>query len=167
LYVGQLCESRIVARVTTRPVIPRLAWAIFALLLLSACGTEVATDPAAQSGVEPHDPPPTIGRAPTWRPAAPQLGPCTKAGTALTVGPVESALGHRAIVVEVCNCGRSTLSFDGHMTVKLLDVRKRPIPVNLTITPSPGSPSTTFKADVDLGNTGKLELTAWSAKLAG
>jgi hypothetical protein len=37
----------------------------------------------------------------------------------------------------------------------------------LTIGPSPGSPSTTFKADVDMGNTRKLELTAWSAKLAG
>lgn len=113
------------------------------------------------------------------------------------------------------NCGRRTLTFDGYMSVKLLDVQKRPIPVKvahdtsymaidpgpkrirlargkrlvaviawsatvtdpdptrkvtatyLTITPSPGSPSTTFKADVDMGNTRKLELTAWSAKLAG
>jgi Domain of unknown function (DUF4232) len=99
------------------------------VLSLSACGTEVATDPAAQSGVKPHDPSPTIRKAPTWRPPAPQDGPCTEAGTALTVGPVEAALGHRAIVVEVRNCGRRTLTIDGYMTVEPLDVQKRLLPV--------------------------------------
>jgi hypothetical protein len=49
----------------------------------------------------------------------------------LTVGPVEAALGHRAVVVRLTNCRSAPITIDGYPNVAVLDAGRRPMKVTV------------------------------------
>ncbi|MGW7682818.1 DUF4232 domain-containing protein [Kribbella sp. NPDC054772] len=106
----------------------RQSWLVLlgALLLLSGCGT----DPAATS-----EPPPGPRLAPTIAPTpspTPPPPPCPASGPAIAVGPVEAALGHRAVVLKLTNCRSTPITLDGYPELAVLDARHRTMNVKVT-----------------------------------
>ncbi|GAA1972111.1 DUF4232 domain-containing protein [Amycolatopsis minnesotensis] len=57
--------------------------------------------------------------------------PCTREGVSLTAGPVEAALGHRASVVTMVNCGTKSLRVEGYPAVVLLDAARKPMTITI------------------------------------
>lgn len=90
--------------------------AVVAVLVVSACGR----------GEEPQPtPPPPPPPAPVTTPE----NPCTREGVSLTAGPVEAALGHRASVVTMVNCGTKSLRVEGYPAVAVLDAARKPMEI--------------------------------------
>lgn len=113
-------------------------WLLGVLLLAGGCGVESAAGPGGAPptvvtpGSEhygrPNTPtPPTV--APTPTPIPPKV--CPPNGAAITVGPVEAALGHRAVVLTLTNCRAKALTVNGYPAVEVLDIKYNK--VNLTI----------------------------------
>jgi uncharacterized protein DUF4232 len=97
----------------------RLGWLVAVLLLVGGCGTEVATDAAPR---RTPDADPTVA-TPTPKPTLPPAK-CPPSGGAITVGPVDPALGHRAVTVKLTNCGSKTLVVEGYPEVAVLNARR-------------------------------------------
>lgn len=88
----------------------------------SGCGTEVAASPQARpTAPGPSWATPVPVRTPTPTPP-PQK--CPPSGAMITVGEVEAALGHRAVVLKLTNCRARTLTLDGYPEVAVLDARR-------------------------------------------
>ncbi|MER7245149.1 DUF4232 domain-containing protein [Kribbella sp. NPDC000426] len=105
------------------------------LLLLTACGTQSAAVTSGPSLTERT--PRSLGPTPftTVHPdptPAPPRPTCPASGASITVGPVDAALGHRAVVVKLTNCRSTPITVDGYPDIAVLDADRRAM--NLTIT---------------------------------
>ncbi|MET9275200.1 DUF4232 domain-containing protein [Kribbella sp. NPDC003557] len=107
----------------------RWGWAGLACVLLisGGCGTETA---ATVGGGPPTASPrlPTVARTPT--PLPPPA--CPPSGASITVGPVEPALGHRAVVLKLTNCRAAPITVNGYPEVTVLNARRRTMNVTIT-----------------------------------
>ncbi len=56
---------------------------------------------------------------------------CLGTGVTVKSGPVEAALGHRAIVLTLTNCGPAPRTLTGYPEVRLLDKDKKPMAVQV------------------------------------
>ena len=92
------------------------------VLLVGGCGTEVAS----QGAPPPTTPVPT-GRATGGPIPTPPPKVCPASGAQVVVGPVEAALGHRAVVLTVTNCRAETLTLKGYPAVVVLDYWRKPL----------------------------------------
>jgi hypothetical protein len=109
------------------------------LLLLTACGTEsaaVTTDSRpsiTQLTPRPLGPTPftTVHPAPTPPPPPPRPT-CPASGASITVGPVEAALGHRAVTVKLTNCRSTPITVNGYPDIAVLDADRRAMNVTIT-----------------------------------
>ena len=102
------------------------AGSLCGLMVLAGCGTESAGSSA--SGVPTTPAAPTTVRAPTPTPPPPT---CPASGASITVGPVEPALGHRAVVVKLTNCRSTPINLNGYPDVAVLNAHRRKM--NLTV----------------------------------
>ncbi|MFF0345313.1 DUF4232 domain-containing protein [Kribbella sp. NPDC004875] len=114
----------------------RQAWPILlsGLLLLSGCGTETAATGAARPAPRPvpsAQPTALPTPAPTPSPTPPRPT-CPDSGASVTVGPVEAALGHRAVVVKLTNCRSTPIALNGYPEIAVLDARRRTMNVKVT-----------------------------------
>ena len=106
------------------------------LLLLTACGTQsaaVTTDRPSLTQLTPRPlgPTPFTTVHPDPTPAPPRPT-CLAFGASITVGLVDAALGHRAVVVKLTNCRSTPITVNGYPDVAVLDADRRAM--NLTIT---------------------------------
>lgn len=136
----------------------RLGWVgLSAALLLAGCGTESAT------GATPASQAPEVRRTATPTPTPTPPPPvCPASGAMITVGPVEAALGHRAVVVKLTNCRKAPITLNGYPDVGVLNGRRRPMKVTvargtsyMAIDPGPA------RIHLDKGETA-LAVVAWS-----
>jgi hypothetical protein len=97
------------------------------VLLVAGCGTEVAS----RGGPPPATPVPT-GKATGGPIPTPPPKVCPASGAQVTVGPVEAALGHRAVVLTVTNCRPKTLTLNGYPEVAVLDYWRKPLGTAVT-----------------------------------
>ncbi|MGW5191209.1 DUF4232 domain-containing protein [Kribbella sp. NPDC004138] len=70
-----------------------------------------------------------MARTPTPTPPPPT---CPPSGASITVGPVEPALGHRAVVLKLTNCRAAPLTLNGYPEVTVLNGRRRTMNVTIT-----------------------------------
>ncbi|MCX5139476.1 MULTISPECIES: DUF4232 domain-containing protein [unclassified Streptomyces] len=99
----------------------------------------------AATGPAPVTPPspPDIATAPADRPGAPArqapsptaTGGCPSSGLVVSMGPVEAALGHRAVGLTLTNCGDAPHRVDGYPSVQAVDEKGDALPVKV----NPGS----------------------------
>jgi len=108
----------------------RWGWAGLAcgLLMSAGCGTETATT-AGGGPPSVSTPAPSVAHRPTPTPPPPT---CPASGASITVGPVEPALGHRAVVLKLTNCRTKPLTLNGYPQVAVLDARRRTMNVTIT-----------------------------------
>lgn len=92
------------------------------VVLVAGCGTEVAS-----RGAPPPATPVPTGEATGGPIPTPPPKVCPASGAQVTVGPVEAALGHRAVVLTVTNCRPATLTLDGYPEVAVLDYWRKPL----------------------------------------
>ncbi|OCC12207.1 DUF4232 domain-containing protein [Streptomyces sp. PTY087I2] len=126
----------------------RAALPAAALMALTGCsgflvpageGEEPDPTPSAStSRAETLPPTPTPGAdAPSYGAPA-QTGPtsappgkCPRSGVVVDMGPVETAMMHRAVVLTLTNCGRKPYAVDGYPWVRALGEDGRPLPVKV------------------------------------
>lgn len=94
-----------------------------ALVLLAGCGTEAAGSEPAGGPTSPKASRPT----PTAPPST-----CPASGALITVGPVEPALGHRAVVLKLTNCRTTPITVNGYPAVAVLNARRHTMNVAIT-----------------------------------
>jgi len=109
---------------------------------LSGCGSEGggAAAKGRDYGVQPEelDPSdftrygetPSPGMAP--RPTAATPTACPDSGAAVTTGVVDAALGRRAVVVELVNCGTEPYKVNGYPGIGALDKDRDPLRLTIT-----------------------------------
>lgn len=104
------------------------AWVGLIALLVSAsgCGMESATGAGSDPSPRPYKTEP--GPRPTPTPTKPPKT-CPASGASITAGPVEPALGHRAMVVTVTNCRAETLTLNGYPEIGVLDGKRAKLKV--------------------------------------
>jgi hypothetical protein len=108
----------------------RRGWAglIAVLLVLSGCGTETAV-----GGIPERTPTPTRPATPTPKPTPTAPPPtCPPSGASVSVGIVEAALGHRAVVIKLTNCRAKVLTVNGYPDVTVLDAKRKRMKVTVT-----------------------------------
>ncbi|WP_233599052.1 DUF4232 domain-containing protein [Amycolatopsis sp. WAC 01375] len=78
-------------------------------------------------------PPPPAPPPPAETPVPGTVEPAGCLGTGITVksGPVDAALGHRAVVLTLTNCGTAPRTLTGYPEIRLLDKEKRPMAVEV------------------------------------
>ncbi|TXS47130.1 DUF4232 domain-containing protein [Streptomyces sp. OR43] len=93
----------------------------------TAAGGARATTPSA----------PALASAPVTRqaPAPTATGGCPASGLVVDMGPVEAALGHRAVGLTLTNCGAGPHRVNGYPSVRALDENGDALPVEV----NPGS----------------------------
>ncbi|WP_409497230.1 DUF4232 domain-containing protein [Amycolatopsis sp. cmx-11-12] len=79
----------------------------------------------------PPPPPPVPQTVHTPEPGTVEPAGCLDTGVTVKSGPVEAALGHRAIVVTLTNCGTAPRTLTGYPEIRLLDKEKRPMAVEV------------------------------------
>jgi len=77
----------------------------------------------------PDGPPPASARRPVAPPTSGARAGCPASGVVVDMGPVEAALGHRAIGLTLTNCGREPYRVHGYPSVRALDEAGDPLPV--------------------------------------
>ncbi|KFZ77694.1 hypothetical protein ED92_38225 [Amycolatopsis sp. MJM2582] len=87
------------------------------LLVVAGCGEPPPPPPPVPPTVHTPDPGPVV-------PAG-----CLDTGVTVKSGPVEAALGHRAVVLTLTNCGTTPRTLTGYPEIRLLDKEKRPMNV--------------------------------------
>lgn len=115
---------------TYRSVTLRYAVLCLVLVSVSACGARLAPPPPppveiSAGALSPTSPAPTAGPPPA------AVG-CLPSGVSVTVGPVEPALGHRASVLTLTNCGTADYVVDGYPELRVLDAAGQPMDVTVT-----------------------------------
>ncbi|HEV7978652.1 DUF4232 domain-containing protein [Amycolatopsis sp.] len=132
---------------------------VFAVLLLvsmSACGQAV--------GAPPVSAPPTT--MPTvWEPTseAPEPTTCPASGIHYGAGVIEAALGHRAVVLTLANCGQAPQEINGYPDVRVLGPWRQPLDVRVNhdssyMATDPGPAKVTLVTGEKL-----LSVVSWSA----
>ncbi|QWQ44305.1 DUF4232 domain-containing protein [Streptomyces sp. YPW6] len=58
-------------------------------------------------------------------------GTCPSSGVVVDMGPVETGMMHRAVVLTLTNCGREPYAVDGYPWVQALDEDGNPLPVKV------------------------------------
>ncbi|SDC55139.1 Protein of unknown function [Geodermatophilus telluris] len=112
------------------PVLVGLAVLAVALVALVAVRAPAGAE-ATGLAVPPTPVPPTFPTAtgpapgPTPTPVAPV---CSPQGLSVTAGEVDAALGHRAVVLTVTNCGSHPREVTGYADVAVLDATGAPMP---------------------------------------
>ncbi|MGY1813735.1 DUF4232 domain-containing protein [Blastococcus sp. SYSU D00820] len=117
-------------------VVAVLAVAVTALLVFRpAPGTAGGVDAGGIAPpAVPSAAPPTAEQPPGAEYESPPLPgaiTCSPAGLQITSGPVDAALGHRAVVVTVTNCGTGPREVTGYAGVEVLDAAGAPMPVSV------------------------------------
>ncbi|MFD0022068.1 DUF4232 domain-containing protein [Streptomyces sp. NPDC058382] len=84
--------------------------------------------------------PPAVATGPVARPPgrqtpAPSATGCPASGLVVDMGPVEAALGHRAVGLTLTNCGAEPARVDGYPSVQAVDENGDALPVKV----NPGS----------------------------
>jgi hypothetical protein len=79
--------------------------------------------------------PPSSG-APTAAPPADE-GDCPASGTVVSAGPVDAAMGSRAVTLSLVNCGSTPYTVEGYPELRLLDEQQAVIPVTVAEEPDP------------------------------
>lgn len=104
------------------------AWVglVAVLALASGCGTVSASE----AGSEPKPYKTAEGPSPTPTPTKPPKT-CPPSGASITAGPVEPALGHRAMVVTLTNCRAKTLTLNGYPEIAVLDGKRAKLKVSV------------------------------------
>ncbi|WNF26379.1 DUF4232 domain-containing protein [Streptomyces sp. C11-1] len=69
--------------------------------------------------------------APAEAPTSAPPGKCPASGVVVDMGPVETAMMHRAVVLTLTNCGRKPYAVDGYPWVQALGEDGRPLPVKV------------------------------------
>jgi hypothetical protein len=123
---------------TTRRTASAAAAVLMAAGVLSGCGS--AGDGTAAKGpeyvVQPEELDPSdferYGETPS--PPATSTAPtaCPDSGAAVTTGVVDAAMGRRAVVVELTNCGTEPYKVDGYPVVGALDKDRDPLRLTIT-----------------------------------
>lgn len=113
--------------------------------LVPAGEGEAAPSPShtASAGVRASTPSPLdIASGPAERPGAPvrpapapSATGCPDSGLVVAMGPVEAALGHRAVGLTLTNCGSKPTRVDGYPSVQAIDENGDALPVKV----NPGS----------------------------
>ncbi|MFE1958344.1 DUF4232 domain-containing protein [Streptomyces sp. NPDC059479] len=87
--------------------------------------------PATPSYPAPADPRPTEEPGPRpWEATGP--GPCLASGVSFGHGPVDAAMGHRAVEIELMNCGKKPYRVNGYPEIGVLDEDREPLALKLT-----------------------------------
>nr|WSW69910.1 DUF4232 domain-containing protein [Streptomyces sp. NBC_00995] len=117
-------------------------------IALSGCSGFLV--PAGEGEPEPSPSPTSAGGAPATTPSPPALalgpdarptptptatGGCPDSGLVVDMGPVEAALGHRAVGLTLTNCGSGPRRVNGYPSVQALDENGDTLPVKV----NPGS----------------------------
>ncbi|MFF8552364.1 DUF4232 domain-containing protein [Streptomyces sp. NPDC015501] len=79
----------------------------------------------------PPAPAPAHGAPVRPGPTAAPAGKCPASGVVVDMGPVETAMMHRAVVLTLTNCGREPYAVDGYPGVRALGEDGRPLPVKV------------------------------------
>lgn len=133
------CDDRRVIAIRPRP--PRYAALVCVLALAaSGCGLSAELDRERNPDRSPT-PTPTLSVAPTLAvpaPASPSVEPspavpvqpagCPSSGVRVDAGPVDGAMGLRAMTLTLTNCGHKPYKLDGYPAVLVLDETGLPIP---------------------------------------
>ncbi|WP_197028974.1 DUF4232 domain-containing protein [Blastococcus sp. URHD0036] len=85
----------------------------------------IAPAPTATAAPSPEEAAPAPAGTPVPQPPA----TCSPAGLRITAGPVDAAVGHRAAVLTVTNCGTEPRDVTGYADVAVLDAAGTPMPV--------------------------------------
>jgi hypothetical protein len=115
-----------------RRCVPVLA-ATALTVALSACG------PQPGAGSQPPGTPRT-STAPTASPdptAGTAPATCPGSGLAVSAGPVDAALGLRAVTLTVLNCGSVAATVEGYPALRLLDEQRAALEVTVDQQPDP------------------------------
>ncbi|MCX5396313.1 DUF4232 domain-containing protein [Streptomyces sp. NBC_00102] len=77
-------------------------------------------------------PTPTVAAQSAPAPTAAPAGDCPASGVRVDMGPVETAMFARAVVLTLVNCGTEPYQVDGYPSVRVLDENgdRLPVPVN-------------------------------------
>ncbi|GAB2964804.1 DUF4232 domain-containing protein [Amycolatopsis acidiphila] len=105
----------------------RCAVVLLLLLALTACGRVGQYD----NGIDPRLLTAGPVASPSPVPASPTPAACPAPGLSVEAGEVEAALGHRASVLTVTNCGTHPIRLEGYPEIRLLDGGGVPMPVTL------------------------------------
>jgi hypothetical protein len=111
-------------RIRSRSPLPAMA----TFLVLAVAGCADPTAPSADAAGEVV--PPTASAAPT-------TSSCPADGGAVSAGPVDGALGARAVTLFLVNCGSDLYAVQGYPGIGLLDEEHRPIAVQVLEEPDP------------------------------
>ncbi|PRY51051.1 uncharacterized protein DUF4232 [Geodermatophilus tzadiensis] len=112
------------------PVLAGLAVLAIALVALVAVRAPAGAE-ATRLAVPPVPVPPAFPTAsgPAPAPSPSPVAPvCSPLGLSVTAGEVDAALGHRAVVLTVTNCGSEPREVTGYPDVAVLDASGAPVP---------------------------------------
>ncbi|NUV71632.1 MULTISPECIES: DUF4232 domain-containing protein [unclassified Streptomyces] len=136
-------SERVRVRVRRRVRVALLTAALTALTgcsgFLVPAGEGERPDPApsaSRAGTLPPAPTPGADApsqgapAQTGPPSAPP-GKCPRSGVVVDMGPVETGMMHRAVVLTLTNCGRKPYAVDGYPWVRALGEDGNPLPVKV------------------------------------
>jgi len=117
--------------------------AFAALVAVAGCGDApagpVTASPSAVA--TPPEPVSTATATATAKATAKATArPCPPDGVLVTAGPVDGALGLRAVTLRLTNCGRSSYTVAGYPDVAVLDDAGRRVPVDVTRGARAGDP---------------------------
>jgi hypothetical protein len=113
----------------------RAAAVVALAALLAGCG-----DAAPGTAAGTASPAATAPEPVRTAPATADSRPCPPGGVLVTTGPVDGALGLRAVTLRLTNCGRDAYQVTGYPDVGVLDDDGRPVPVAVTQGTRPGDP---------------------------
>lgn len=99
----------------------RLAVAVI-VVVLAGCGRTAAEGPAARTDE---------ASAPSAMPPPTTVPACPESGILITPGPVDAAMGLRAMSLELTNCGTQPYTVTGYPVLTLLDEERRPLDVDV------------------------------------
>ncbi|WP_233436165.1 MULTISPECIES: DUF4232 domain-containing protein [Streptomyces] len=88
-----------------------------------------ASAPRAEASA--RDAPAQGAPAQTRTPASAPPGKCPASGVVVDMGPVETGMMHRAVVLTLTNCGRKPYAVDGYPWLRALGEDGRPLPVKV------------------------------------
>ncbi|SFB05545.1 Protein of unknown function [Amycolatopsis marina] len=136
----------------------KIALTALSLLLVGACGVRP---------VAPAQPtlPISAGPSTVWKPGPETLEPgvCPASGVRYEAGPVEAALGHRAVVLTMRNCGSDPRTVSGYPAIAVLNNAGVPLDIEVRHDSSymardPGPKTRKLEPGAEL-----LSVVAWSA----
>ncbi|MFI1934954.1 DUF4232 domain-containing protein [Streptomyces sp. NPDC020330] len=79
----------------------------------------------------PPTPAPAYGDTAQTAPTSAPPGKCPASGAVVDMGPVETGMMHRAVVLTLTNCGREPYAVDGYPSVRALGEDGRGLPVKV------------------------------------